>query len=243
VSLDGALAAGFRTIELLDPYATELDDLERALHRRGLRVDLFNLPMGDFAAGERGFAGDPARRAEFRRGVERAVAIAERLSATKVNALAGHRLADIPESAQMACLVEQLGWAAERLASVGAAVTTELLNPIESPGLLLADLESVRTIIAALGGLVGLQLDLYHVQRTQGELVSTIRACAPITRHIQIADAPERTEPGSGEINYRTVLAAIVDTGYDGLIGCEYRASRPDSDPFAWMAGLGVVKA
>ena len=58
-SLDGAVTAGFRTIELLDPYAVELDELERALRRRGLRLDLFNLPMGDFAAGERGFAGDP----------------------------------------------------------------------------------------------------------------------------------------------------------------------------------------
>ncbi len=242
-ALDGAAAAGFHTIELLDPYRLELDDLERALHRRSLRLDLFNLPMGDFAAGDRGIAGDPDRRSEFRRAVEAAAVIAERLGATKVNGLAGRRRPDLPEATQLACLVEQLAWAAERLAGAGVEVNTELLNPVESPGLLVADLAGTRQLIETLGGRVGLQLDVYHLQRSQGELLPTIRACAGITRHVQIADAPERTEPGSGEINYATVLAAIAASGYAGLIGCEYRPSWPGVDAFAWMGPLGVVRA
>ena len=242
-ALDGAVAAGFRTVELLDPFAPDLDDLERALRRRGLRLDLFNLPMGDFRAGDRGYAADPGRRQEFRLGVERAMVIAERLGTSKVNALAGRRLPGVPESTQMACLTEQLAEASERLASVGVAVNTELLNPIENTGFLLSDLARTRTVIDALAGRVGLQLDVYHLQRTQGELLPTIAACASITGHVQIADAPQRTEPGSGEINYATVLGAIADGGYDGLVGCEFRPSRPDMDPFAWMDRLGVVKA
>jgi hydroxypyruvate isomerase len=242
-SLDGAAAAGFHTIELLDPYKVPLDELEHALRRRGLRLDLFNLPMGDFAAGDRGIAGDPDRRHEFRRGVEQAVGIAEQLSVARVNALVGRRNAVHAETTQLECLLEQLAWAAERLASVGVAVNSELLNPVETPGLLLPDLAGVRAVIASLDGLVGLQLDIYHLQRTQGELLPTISACSEITRHVQIADAPDRTEPGSGEINYQTVLAAVAATGYDGLVGCEYRPSRPDIDPFAWMERLNVVKA
>ena len=242
-ALDGAVAAGFQTVELLDPYAPDLDDLERALHRRSLRLDLFNLPMGDFTAGERGLAADPGRRQEFRLGVERAMVIAERLGPSKVNALAGHRLPGILESTQMACLTEQLAEASERLASVGVAVNTELLNPIENAGFLLSDLARTRSVIEALDGRVGLQLDVYHLQRTQGELLPTIAACAGITRHVQIADAPGRTEPGSGEINYATVLRAIAESGYRGLVGCEFRPSRPDIDPFTWMDRLGVVRA
>jgi hydroxypyruvate isomerase len=242
-ALDGVVAAGFQTVELLDPYAPDLDDLERALRRRGLRLDLFNLPMGDFAAGDRGFAGDPGRRQEFRLGVDRAMVIAERLGASKVNALAGRRLPALPRSTQLACLTEQLAEAADRLATVGIAVNTELLNPVENTAFLLSDLARTRAVIEDLDGRVGLQLDVYHLQRTQGELVPTIAACAGITGHIQIADAPERTEPGSGEINFATVLAAIADSGYTGLVGCEFRPSRPDIDPFAWMDRLGVVKA
>jgi hydroxypyruvate isomerase len=199
--------------------------------------------MGDFAAGERGFAADPGRRQEFRLGVDRAMVIAERLGASKVNALAGRRLPALPESTQLACLTEQLAEAADRLATVGVAVNTELLNPIENAGFLLSDLARTRTVIDSLAGRVGLQLDVYHLQRTQGELLPTIAACAGITGHVQIADAPERTEPGSGEINFATVLAAIAESGYRGLVGCEFRPSRPDIDPFAWMDRLGVVRA
>ena len=73
--------------------------------------------------------------------------IAERLGASKVNALAGRRLPALPESTQLACLTEQLAEAADRLATVGVAVNTELLNPIENAGFLLSDLARTRTVI------------------------------------------------------------------------------------------------
>jgi hydroxypyruvate isomerase len=110
-AMDGAVAAGFSAIELLDPYAIDLDDLEEALNQRGLSVDVINLPMGDFYAGERGFAGDPRRREEFRIGVEQAARVADRLGVAKVNALTGTRLPDESEATQRACLADQLGWA------------------------------------------------------------------------------------------------------------------------------------
>jgi hydroxypyruvate isomerase len=242
-SLDGAVAAGFRTIEMLDPYSIELDDLERELRQRGLTVDLFNLPMGDFYAGERGFAGDPQRRAEFRAGVEQAARIADRLGATKVNALAGMALDGEQEAAQNRCLVEQLGWAADRLAEHGVRLTTELLNPIETPGFLLSSLDQVTATLGQLDGRVGFQLDVYHVQRAHGDLVATIEATAAMTSHYQIADAPQRTEPGSGEIDFPSVLAAISATGYDGIVGCEYQPSEQTKDAFAWMDTMAVERA
>ncbi len=242
-SFDRAVDAGFHTIELLEPYALDLDDLERELGRRGLRLDLFNLPMGDFAAGERGIAGDPARADDYRRGVERAVAIADRLGTRKVNALLGRRIESMSADAQLSHAEEQLAWTARRLEEVGVRVNTELLNPVESPGLLVPDLRSTLALIEELDGMVGLQLDIYHLQRTHGELLPTIEAVAPITGHIQVADAPARTEPGSGEINYATVFAAIDSSGYTGAVGLEYRPSSPGIDPFAWMDELGLVKA
>lgn len=241
-AMDGAVEAGFRTIEMLDPFSVELDDLADALEQRGLRLDLFNLPMGDFAAGDRGHAGDPRRRDEFRAGVEAAARVADRLGSSKVNALAGRRVQGETEAAQLDCLVEQLGWAADYLAGHGVRVNTELLNPIETPDFLLASLDRARTTLDQLGGRVGFQLDVYHLQRTQGELINTIAEMAPLTGHYQIADAPGRTEPGSGEIAFERVLEAIAATGYDGFVGCEYRASGPDADPFAWMDSMGVTR-
>lgn len=242
-ALDGAAAAGFGTIELLDPYGIPLDDLENALHQRGLSVDVINLPMGDFYAGDRGFAGDPQRRHEFRIGVEQAARVADRLGVTKVNALTGTRVADESELAQRACLVEQLGWAARRLAPFGARVTLELLNSLDTPGYLVDSLEHVESALAELDGHVGFQLDLYHLGRAGYQLLPAIESLAAVTRHYQIADSPGRTEPGSGEIDFGPVLEAISATGYEGIVGCEFQTSRPGVDAFAWMDELNVIRA
>ena len=242
-AMDGAVAAGFSTIELLDPYGIDLEDLERELDRRRLSVDVINLPMGDFYAGDRGFAGDPGRRDEFRAGVEQAARVADRLGVAKVNALTGTRVAGASEAAQRACLVEQLGWAAEQLAPYGVRVTLELLNSIDTPGYLVDTVERAEAALTELDGRVGFQLDLYHLRRAGYELLPTIAALAPSTSHYQIADAPARTEPGSGEIDFGPVLDAISATGYAGILGCEFQPSRPGIDAFAWMDSLGVVRA
>ena len=242
-AMDGASSAGFSTIELLDPYTLDLDDLDGALKQRGLNVDVINLPMGDFYAGERGFAGDPRRRDEFRAGVEQAARVADRLGVTKVNALSGTRVAGESEAAQRACLVEQIGWAAAKLAPSGASLTVELLNSLDTPGYLVDTLGHVEALLAELHGQAGFQLDLFHLRRAGYELLPAISRLAPVTGHYQIADAPGRTEPGSGEIEFGPVLDAISATGYDGIIGCEFRPSQPGIDAFAWMEGLNVIRA
>lgn len=243
VALDRAAAAGFHTVEILDPYQLPPDDLAAELRRRDLQVDLFNLRMGDLAAGDRGFAGDPTRRAEFRVAVDDAVRVAEATGARKVNALAGRRVKGVTEKEQLVVLTEQLSHAADRLAPAGVRVLTELLNPIETPGFLLSSVDTVRDVLGRLGGRVGYQLDIYHLQRTQGELIRTIAALAPITDHVQLADAPDRSEPGTGEINMPNVLAALRATGYEDLVGLEYRPSGRTPDPFAWMEAMGAARA
>jgi hydroxypyruvate isomerase len=50
-----------------------------------------------------------------------------------------------------------------------------------------------------------------------------------------MADAPGRRKPGSGEINFRNVLAAVADAGYQGVMGLEYNAPPDDPDPFDWL--------
>src|SRR5688572_6740266 len=104
-----AAAAGFDAVEYMFPYPFEAHDLSRLLRANGLRQDLFNLPAGDFDAGERGLAVDPSRREEFRAGVEMALRYADALDCRKLNCLAGLRLPGIPWEEQFACLVENLG--------------------------------------------------------------------------------------------------------------------------------------
>src|SRR5688572_16786993 len=86
---DRAAAAGLRAVEFLFPYAEDIGAVRQALARNGLELVLFNLPAGDFAAGERGFANDPTRRQEFRDGVAHALEIAAELACPRLNCLVG----------------------------------------------------------------------------------------------------------------------------------------------------------
>jgi hydroxypyruvate isomerase len=238
-----AAAAGFDAVEYLFPYNHDPTDLRRLLDENGLRQDVFNLPAGDFDRGERGIAVDPSRREEFTEGVERAIRYAEVLGCRKLNCLVGLRLPDVDRDDQHACMVANLGAATKRLGEAGISLNAELLNPIETPGFVLDSMEAVRQLLADVGPPLGFQCDVYHLQRTQGNLVPTIRSVADRIGHVQIADAPDRHEPGTGEIDYRFVLAELDAAGYDGSVGLEYRPTGRTEDSLGWIEAFGYERA
>jgi hydroxypyruvate isomerase len=73
------------------------------------------------------------------------------------------------------------------------------------------------------------------MQRMEGELANTIRACLPQIRHLQLADTPGRHEPGTGEINYPFLFRLLDELGYRGWIGCEYVPSTTTENSFSWL--------
>jgi hydroxypyruvate isomerase len=233
-----AAASGFSTVEYMFPYAQDVGMVARTLQSNNLRLDLFNLPAGDFAAGERGIAVDPSRVEEFARGVDEAVRIAAELRCSKINCLVGRSLPGHDFDLQYNCLVDNLRVAVYRLAAERLSLQVELLNPIETPGFFLDNLDLVERLLADVPGL-RFQCDLYHVQRTRGELIGTLRRFAPSIGHVQIADAPERHEPGTGEINYRRVFQEIDAIGYSGRIGLEYKPSGATPHSFDWVSEYG----
>jgi hydroxypyruvate isomerase len=86
-----------------------------------------------------------------------------------------------------------------------------------------------------------LQYDVYHAQRTEGELAATLQRHLPRIAHIQIADNPGRAEPGSGEIGYRFLFDWLDHIGYAGCVGCEYFPA--DKTPGGAARGMGWLAA
>ena len=168
-------------------------------------------------------------------------AVVGRISPAKINVLAGRAVAGLPRDAQLDCLRDNLAFV-DDFAPAGIKTVTELLNPVETPEFLLSDVGTLETLLDSLDGRVGFQLDVYQLQRAGGELIPTIRALAKHIWHVQIADAPDRSEPGTGEINIPNVLQAVRAAGYLGLVGLEYFPYRRD-DPFGWMTEAHCVPA
>jgi hydroxypyruvate isomerase len=232
-----AAQAGFHSVEFLFPYAYPVQAIAERLDAHRLELVLHNLPAGDWAAGERGIACHPGRRAEFEEGVAQAIAYALALGVKQLNCLAGIVPSGVSPDAARETFIDNLAYAARRLDAHGIALLIEPINTFDIPGFFLHGTRQALDIIHATGAAnLFLQYDVYHMQRMEGELVATIAAHLPMIRHIQVADNPGRNEPGTGEIDYRFLFAHLERIGYAGWIGCEYKPHSTTVDGLRWVA-------
>lgn len=234
-----ARQAGFDAVEFLFPYAYDPDQIAARLQRYQLTLVLHNLPPGDWAAGERGFACDPRRVEEFQDSVGQALAFASELEVKQVHCMAGILPPQVAPERARETLVENLIFAADQLQPHGIDLLIEPINTYDIPGYFLSRSQQAVDIIAdcARPNLF-LQYDMYHMQRMEGELSNTIRAHLPLIKHMQLADTPGRHEPGTGEINYAHLFALIDELGYTGWIGCEYTPLGDTLAGLAWREAL-----
>lgn len=235
-----AAKAGFKAVEFMFPYDYPVADLKKALMDNQLKLVLFNLPAGNWAGGDRGIAGDPARREEFKAGVQKAVEYAKALDVPQVNCLVGKTLASVPAEKQRQTMVENLRYAAEALAKVHVKLLVEHLNARDMVGFSLTTTAQVLSVLDEVGhSNAFLQYDVYHAQRMEGELANILRTNLARISHIQIADNPGRHQPGTGEINYRWLLADFESAGYAGYVGLEYVPTPDSLASLAWLAEYG----
>jgi len=232
-----AAAAGFKGVEFLFPYAFPAEAIAERLQAAGLAQALFNMPPGDWEAGERGMGCLADRRGEFQDGVERAIGYARALGCPTIHAMAGNAPAGGDRDRLTAAFVENLRFAADECAKAGLTVVIEPINSRDMPAYFLNTSAQALDILARVGAAnAKLQYDIYHMQIMEGDLAPTIERILPMIAHMQLADTPGRHEPGTGEINFAWLLPQIDRLGYSGWIGCEY---RPAGDT---VAGLGWAR-
>jgi hydroxypyruvate isomerase len=231
-----AAADGFRAVEYVSPYEETPQAIAAELSRHDLQQALFNLPAGNWAAGERGIACLPDRISEFEESVDKAVIYADALGCRKVNCLAGIAPADVKKAVLEETLVRNLRHAAERLAYAGIALVFEPINTRDIPGYVLTTTNQAESIMDRVGhpNLL-IQYDFYHMQIMQGDLVASFERLLDKIGHVQIADNPGRHEPGTGEINHDFIFDRLDALGYDGWVGCEYRPKAGTRDGLGWM--------
>lgn len=231
---DAAAEAGFAAVEYLFPYEHAPAAIAERLKRNDLTQALFNLPPGDFAAGERGLAALSGRAEEFRTSIDRALDYA---AATGVKRL--HMMAGLASSSDPRALVTYQGaleLAARKLGEAGVDLVIEPINGRNMPGYFLDDFGLAEKIIADSGmANVKLQFDIYHRQIMHGDVTFALRRLMPITGHVQIASVPSRNEPDGEELNYPFLFEELDRLGYDGYVGCEYNPRGRTTDGLAWF--------
>jgi hydroxypyruvate isomerase len=232
-----AKKAGFDAVEVQYPYTLTTDEMKAAIAKAGVEVLLMNTPQGNAAAGERGLGALPGREADFEAAFAKAIDYATAAGCKMVHVTAGVPPAGSDPAAIDRVFVRNLKAALAAAKGSGITLLLETLNHRDFPGYHLIKFAHARRLIETVGedGL-GFQLDLYHRQVNDGDLEHALRDYIDIARHIQIAGAPARNEPDTGEINYRHLFGVIEELGWKGWIGAEY---RPRGDT---VAGLGWMK-
>jgi hydroxypyruvate isomerase len=231
-----AARSGFKGIEYLFPYEWGKDQLTDKLGENNLIQVLFNLPAGNWSAGERGIACIPGRETEFQEGVGKAIDYAKVLGCFQINCLVGLTPQNVPVEKVRATLINNLRFAAKALDKEGTRLLIEPLNNRDMPGFYLVHTADALQIIKEVGHPnLWLQYDVYHMQIMEGNLTKTILDHLRTISHIQIADNPGRHEPGTGEINFDNLFKAIETAGYDRWIGCEYKPAGRTEDGLQWL--------
>jgi hydroxypyruvate isomerase len=230
-----AARAGFRYVEYQLPYAWPAKSIAERVQAAGIEVVLHNVPAGDAAKGDRGIACLPERTNEFREGVDRAIEYAKLVRCTRLNCLSGIVPQDAARARHFDTLVGNVKYAAERLKAAGIRLMLEPVNTRTVPGFFLTGSgQAIEVLDAAGSDNAWLQYDIFHMQIMEGDLARTIERLLPRIGHMQLADVPDRHEPGTGEIHYEFLLRHMDRIGYAGWIGCEYNPKGDTVEGLAW---------
>lgn len=229
-----AADAGFDAVEVLFPYEVAAKETKRALVANGQQMVLMNAPPPNYAGGARGFAAEPDKVDRFQYDMRRAFRYSDALKVPVIHVMTGVASG----GAAKETLISNLKWAAGQ-APEGVTLTLEPLNNVAMPGYFMNDYALAAEVLAAVDAPnVGLQYDSYHAQVIHGDALAVWDQYLPLVRHVQIGDAPDRTAPGTGQIDFEALLARIEGTGYDGWISAEYTSDRPTEGTLGWMGAF-----
>jgi hydroxypyruvate isomerase len=184
-----------------------------------------------------GTLADPDGADELLRTARLSLEIAERLGCPRLNVhgtgLDDRGLPVVPATAVTPAMWLTAARTLTRLAELGEhagrTFTLENLNTaVDHPGTPFGRAADTLALVEAVGHpCLRMNLDLYHVQIGEGNLIQLVERALPVVGEIQVADVPGRQEPGTGEIHYPAVAAALRRLGYHGVVALEGWASGP----------------
>ncbi|MBF9052088.1 TIM barrel protein [Roseobacter sp. HKCCD9010] len=229
-----AKAQGFDAVECHFPFDQPEAEVSAALKETGLPMLGLNTWLGDRAGGDFGLCALPDRREEARAAIDQAIAYARKIGCGAVHVMAGRT--DGAAEAE-ACFREALSYACATAPDL--TILIEPLNYRDVPGYHLVHMDHAARIIDDLGQAnLRIMYDLYHTQIMRGDLTGQFTVHRDRIGHIQIASAPDRGEPGQGEVDLLWLCRWLEGEGWHRPIGAEYKPRQGET-----LAGLGWMTA
>ena len=226
---------GFEAVEFWWPFDravpadAEVDAFVAAVRDAGVQLVALNAYGGDLSAGERGLASVPGREAEFGDNLDVAAGVLQALGCPALHVLYGLRDGSDPD--------RQDELAAALLALAAGAVPVVLVEALSRVDRypLRTSADVVRVLDRVGSADVRMLCDVHHLAVNGEDPVEVIRRHADRIGHAQVADVPDRHQPGTGSLDLAGCLGALEEVGYTGWIGLEYVPLGPSAESFGWL--------
>lgn len=212
-------AAGYRSIELVNEFehwtSADFGRFRQTCSALSVSVDAICVDRIGVA--------NPATSADFLRELSDRIATAEMLECRDIIVLSGKRVAVLSRAQQRQASIDTLKRGGDLAAKRGRRLLLESLDPEEAPDWFLNSVTEGFDIVRAVGNPhVQMLYDFYHEQISGGNLLKKLTENIDLLGLVHIADVPGRHEPGTGEINYRTILRVLAQHNFTGFIAMEF---------------------
>ncbi len=218
-NLERVAQAGYRHVELVGEFKTWSEaDFKRIL----ARMQALKITVDATAGMSHGFA-DPAGSDAFIAELKALIPIAQRLKCGQIILVSGKSVESAPPGSQHQASIDALKRSVELLSAAGMVAVIEPIDRLENPPIYLDGVTEAFEIVRAVGSpSVKVLYDLYHEQRTHGNLIEKLEKNIDEVGLIHIADVPGRHEPGTGEVNYINIYRKLAQLRYKGVIAMEF---------------------
>lgn len=218
-NLDRVAQAGYSHIELIGEFLKWSDaERDRALTRMqklGISIDATSGLSPGFA--------DPAASATYSTSLNDFIQIVKHLPCPRIILFSGKRIPGMSDDDQKKVSIETLKRAADVLDKTGMDAVLEPIDRLENPPIWMDTVEQAFEITEAVGSpRIKVLYDLYHEQRTHGNLIEKLERNIGAVGLVHIADVPGRHEPGTGEMNFGNLYRKLGELTYQGMIAMEF---------------------
>lgn len=224
--INAAKNLGFSAVEIWNPYQEKKGKTPELIAKRakeqGIRITSYSPSAPNFA--------DPKNEQKFMQWLDVAIAAGKTLKVSNFN-LTGHKLIEgltVDEMVENYTRILKL--AAPKLEAENMVATVEPYNPFNHKGHFIYGNEPALSICREVNSpSVKINWDFFHMQRTNGNLITNLENGFDQVAYIQFADSPDRNQPGTGEVAYGKVLSRLKELGYKGYIGAEFFPENKNS--------------
>lgn len=232
--IHAAQDAGFNFVECHFPYDTPAESVRQALQDTGLKMLCLNTQLGIHGLEDFGVAARPGREHEAQQYIDEALDYAGTIGCPNINVVPGktERAAGCEATFQ-----SNLSLACEKAADARITVFIEPINQRSAPKFhcsLMAD--ALNTVKAVGCDNLKIMFDCFHVQITEGDLLTIFQQAQKHIGHIQFSAIHDRGEPDVGEINYPWLLDQFTSLGWNGCVGAEYQPRSTTEAGLDWLS-------